>query len=110
MYMSTPENKVVQFISRDEYEQMNRVLAQASNELPQVERVLKREFNRREVVEAFRDAFEMIGGTTRLAMWAHKNETEFYRLYAKLLPKETELIGDHKMVIQHVLPPSKLDE
>lgn len=105
-----PENKVVTFISRDEYLEMERVLQQASEELPQVERVLKKEFKRMEVVNAFRDAFDLIGGVTRLAVWADKNPTEFYRLYAKLLPKETEHTGSTELVIKHVLPPSRLDE
>jgi hypothetical protein len=102
--------KRIEFITRDEYLQMERVLAQSAEELPKVERVLKREFNRREVVEAFRDAFELIGGVTRLAVWANNNPTEFYRLYAKLLPKETEHTGNAELVIKHVLPPSKLDD
>lgn len=102
--------KRIEFVTREEYLQMEQTLSQAAEEYPKVERILKKEFNRREVVEAFRDAFELIGGVTRLAVWANQNPTEFYRLYAKLLPKETEHTGQSELVIKHVLPPSKLDE
>lgn len=43
-------------------------------------------FSRADVVRAFTSAFELIGGTTRLALWADENPTEFYRLFGKLLP------------------------
>ena len=46
-------------------------------------------FSRSDVVNSFASAFEMIGGTTRLALWANENPTEFYRLFGKLLPSAT---------------------
>lgn len=36
--------------------------------------------------EAFRLAFDKMGGTDALAAWAAENPTEFYKLYAKLIP------------------------
>lgn len=44
------------------------------------------------VKEAFRDAFEKLGGAEALAKWAMENPTEFYRLVSKLIP--TEITGD----------------
>lgn len=38
--------------------------------------------------EAFQLAFQLIGGVPRLALWAHANPTEFYRIYSKLIPQE----------------------
>jgi len=43
-------------------------------------------FTRADVVNAFSTAFEMIGGVTRLALWANENPGEFFKLYSKLLP------------------------
>lgn len=43
-------------------------------------------FTRKQVVEAFQSAFELIGGVPRLALWAHENPDKFYQLYGKLLP------------------------
>ena len=44
-----------------------------------------KEFSRKDVVGAFVNAFELIGGTPRLALWAHNNEGDFYKLYSRLL-------------------------
>ena len=48
-------------------------------------------FSRADVVSAFQSAFELIGGTTRLALWANENPTEFYKLFGKLLPSATQV-------------------
>lgn len=36
--------------------------------------------------EAFALAFDDIGGGKALAQWAEENQTEFYKLYARLIP------------------------
>ena len=36
--------------------------------------------------DAFQNAFELIGGVPRLALWADKNPTAFFSLYSKLIP------------------------
>jgi len=46
-------------------------------------------FTRADVVRAFSESFELIGGVPRLALWAHHNPSEFYKLYGKLLPSAT---------------------
>lgn len=38
--------------------------------------------------EAFQHAFEAIGGAAELAEWAKANPTEFFKLYARLIPVE----------------------
>lgn len=45
------------------------------------------------VKEAFRLAFEGIGGVTALIKWAKREKTEFFKIYSKLLPKELEVTG-----------------
>lgn len=68
--------------------------------------------NRKQVVNAFQDAFALMGGTPRLALWADENPGAFYALYSKLMPKqveqETKMEGGVKIV--HVLPRGRLDE
>ena len=70
------------------------------------------DLKREQVVNAFLDAFELIGGTPRLAIWADDNLGEFYKLYAKLLPKqlEQEVQHDGGITIKHVLPRGALDQ
>lgn len=38
--------------------------------------------------EAFEVAFDSLGGAKGLAMWAVDNQTEFYKLFARLIPVE----------------------
>ena len=37
---------------------------------------------------AFIDAFEEIGGVDNLVEWARCNQTEFYRMLARIMPRE----------------------
>lgn len=55
----------------------------ASRPRPQA---VPRAVSRKRVERAFLNAFELIGGVPRLALWADQNPTEFYKLYARLLP------------------------
>jgi hypothetical protein len=41
--------------------------------------------------EAFGLAFEKLGGVKALAEWAEENRTEFYKLYARLIPTEQHI-------------------
>jgi len=67
-------------------------------------------FSRHQVVDAFQQAFEMIGGVQRLVLWAHENPGDFFRLYAKLLPATTVSLGDSgKYEIVHSIAPTALD-
>lgn len=44
----------------------------------------------RSAKEAFAHAFDSVGGAPALAQWANENPTEFYKLYARLIPAELE--------------------
>jgi hypothetical protein len=67
-------------------------------------------FSRTDVVNAFQDAFRMIGGVQRMALWANANPDKFYPLYTKLLPSTAIQIGDNaQVIIQHAIPPGELD-
>jgi len=37
------------------------------------------------------DVFDEIGGVQEMALWAAENRTEYYRLYAKLMPTQSEI-------------------
>ena len=51
------------------------------------------------VREAMELAFEGIGGVPALVEWAQDNQTEFYKLFAKLLPVQVEASVDNKLDI-----------
>lgn len=68
-------------------------------------------YTRQQVVNAFHDSFELIGGVPRLAAWAHMNPDKFFQLYAKLLPSQAqqEVKHDGTVRIVHALAPNALD-
>ena len=106
-------SNVIAFIPREEYEaQMHETLSELSEStkslrLPTGDGAL----SRKRVVQAFLDAFEMIGGMPRLAVWANENPSEFYKLYARLLPSQaSSVLGEENVMrVIHVLPRGPLD-
>ena len=56
----------------------------------------------RNVRQALEIAFEQLGGVTALVDWGRDNPVEFYRLWAKLLPKElnvTEEVNQNHTIV-----------
>lgn len=56
--------------------------------------------------ENIQAVFTRLGGTARMAEWAEQNQTEFYKLYARLIPADVKLSGDAEnpiTVIQRVI-------
>ena len=47
----------------------------------------------REAKQAFAHAFEECGGVRGLVAWGRENQTEFYKLYARLIQVEVGGIG-----------------
>jgi hypothetical protein len=59
---------------------------------------------------AFALAFDTIGGAGGLSKWARENRTDFYRLYARLIPVEREELEEEKIgavKIQIVYPDAR---
>lgn len=71
-----------------------------------------KEFSRTDVMHAFQEAFELIGGVPRLAVWANDHESEFYRLYSKLFPNQMNANVKHAGEVRVVspIPRTPLDE
>lgn len=71
-----------------------------------------RKINRAEVEAGFLEAFELVGGVTRLAIWANneKNYGEFLKLYSRLLPKEVDEKVKETFVYVSNVPPSPLNK
>lgn len=63
-------------------------------------------YSRADIISAFTDTFQLIGGVSRFALWADSNPTDFYKLHARLLPASstTELDGPQDLIIQHAIP------
>lgn len=97
---------VIEFVPRDKFSDTLSDLSSKSG------KITKKDFSRRQVVDAFTEAFETIGGVQRLAVWASDNPTEFYKLYARLLPSQSakEVESSKEVHIIHVLPKTCLDK
>jgi hypothetical protein len=72
----------------------------------------RKPFDRQKVINAFEEAFELVGGVPRLALWADKNPTEFYRIFGKLLPtsSQQDIVAKGEFRIITALEASPLDE
>lgn len=46
------------------------------------------------VKESILEVFEQIGGSTNFSKWAKKEETEFYKIFARLIPQDQNLTGN----------------
>lgn len=68
--------------------------------------------DRQAITRAFNDAFELIGGVMRLAHWAHEHPSDFYKLYARMLPSSAQQQIEHsgEILIRHAIPRTELDE
>lgn len=67
-------------------------------------------FSRQDIVNEFQNAFQLIGGVSRLTLWANANPDRFYALYTKLFPSTTLQLGAGSVLeIKHALPPTPLD-
>ena len=108
-FLTSPEEQPVQEIAVGDWEATMESLSTPNTRL-NIPR--NKEFNRKSVVTAFQSAFELIGGVPRLALWAHDHETDFYKLYSRLLPSQaSSALGEsNELVIKHVLPKGALDE
>ena len=91
--------------------QMSRTFEQMSKRT-QVGVPRTKEFKRQQVIDAFQDSFELIGGVPRLAAWAHFHPTEFFKLYSKLMPSQAVHdfgAEDGILRIVHSIAPGALD-
>lgn len=52
--------------------------------------------------QAFQFAFDEIGGARALAEWARENRTDFYKLFARLIPTEVTGEGGGAITVQIV--------
>jgi hypothetical protein len=59
---------------------------------------------RQKVAQAIIDAFTLIGGVPAYALWAQENQGEFYKMFAKQAPAQSDLNIKGTFVIKSPLP------
>lgn len=77
-------------------------------------RVPRNQARKERFLEAMAQAFEIIGGVPRLALWADANPTEFYKILGKQVPVLVQnaiaIKANGPVTIISAIPPSPLDE
>lgn len=97
----TDETTPVRYVSEEDFQKMEEF---QSSKLP-------RKFNRQSILDAFGEAFELVGGVPRLALWADANPGKFYPVMARLGASNTVNVQNNTaLVIRPALPPSPLDD
>lgn len=110
------EDQVIEFEDEEEYSEVADQcveLSKLANRGNGVSRLhVPRELERKKVVNAFHNAFDLIGGTVRLAHWADTHPTDFFKLYARMIPSEAnqKITHDGEYTVRHILPPGPLDK
>lgn len=106
--MDAPENDPNQFALIEQHVDRARRMGAAALPLPSRR---KDGFSRQDIVNEFQSAFQVIGGASRLALWANSNPDRFYALYTKLFPSTTLALGAGSILeIIHALPKTGLDQ
>jgi hypothetical protein len=109
------ETKIVEFLTPEQYEGQQALETRLNDIADAPKKILKfsraAKVTRQDVVNAFTNAFQMIGGVDRLAVWADANPGEFFKIFGKLLPpSNTDLLdGNREFVVRHILPPPVMD-
>jgi hypothetical protein len=70
----------------------------------------RKPLKREKIAQAYDDAFELIGGVPRLALFAHEDPKEFYKLHARLIPAESKQQFDGEIRIVGFVQPTALDD
>ena len=65
---------------------------------------------REKIAQAYDDAFDLIGGVPRLALFAHTDPEAFYKLHARLIPTEAKNQFDGNITIVAAVAPTALDD
>lgn len=99
----------VAYTPEDFEESLHRQLAQRSRrQAANVEKV----FSRRQIEQAFLETFELVGGISRLSIWANdpENYGTFLQLMMKLAPKELSgPVGATVLEYRSMIPQSPLN-
>jgi hypothetical protein len=109
-YIPATPQQVLEEPSHEMYLNMEPLTQLASGKTVRIPR--NPHFSRKDVVNAFHQSFELVGGIPRLALWANDNYTDFAKLYARLLPSQaSSSLGEAQhLIIEMAIKPSALDE
>jgi hypothetical protein len=70
---------------------MQNIVERLEDTVPVKRGSVERIYSRKQIEQAFLETFELVGGVSRLASWAHEDENykDFLKLLMVMAPKET---------------------
>lgn len=99
-------------IVREYSDGMAEFLSDAAKGTQKINRVPRAGYKKERFLSAMQEAFEIIGGVPRLALWADKNQDEFYKLCGKTIPgllQQHNISVNVPVKIVSAIAPSALD-
>lgn len=97
-HMDTPAKVEPQFLTEEEFKALEKPAGRSS-------------FKKEDIFDAFGEAFHLVGGVPRLALWAEENPSKFFPTLARMATSNAVNIQNNTaVVIRPALPPSPLDE
>src|SRR6187399_3544747 len=95
-------------------DQLDDFLSEAAKVAKNINRVPRTGAPRDRFMQALAEAFEIVGGVPRLALWADKNQGEFYKLLGKQVPGLVQnafaIKASGNVTIVSAIPASFLDD
>jgi len=92
---------------------LSEFMSDAARNSQKLNRVPRNAKNRERFLNAMAEAFEIVGGVPRLALWADANLTEFYKIAGKQVPalvqQGLQINANGPVTIVSALPRSPLD-
>lgn len=107
-----PEKTLEELRSEDMETRANALVDILGNALPAIPQSFHyRKSDNDRVRNAFDFTFALIGGQPAFALWAAQNQTEFYKLYSRLLPTQNNsaITANGPLTIITGVPDSPLD-
>lgn len=94
-------------------DQLSEILSDAAKATNGMNRVPRKYAQKERFMSAMSEAFEIIGGVPRLALWADRNPTEFYKILSKQIPglvqSSFSIKANGPVTIVSAIPESFLD-
>lgn len=97
--LPAPEEETLSFVPAD-FRALQEAYAKKTRRKP---------LKRSKIAEQYDDAFELIGGVPRLALFAHEDPGAFYKLHARLIPTEQKQEHSGEIRIVGFVQPTALD-
>lgn len=96
-------------LTAEDFGRMGEVFSEFAEAGQLIRRLPTRKFDRERILAGMDEAFELIGGVPRLAIWAHNNPSKFYPLWLKTAGARVEVSHSGEVIIRPAIPRSALD-